>query len=73
MADVAKASFESKGYTVKISDLYAMNFDPVNDRRNFKSVKDASRFSQQVEETHAVATDGFAPEIKVLDSLTNSH
>ena len=48
MAATAKSTLEAKGYTVLISDLHAMGFDPVSDRRNFTTVKDASRLQQAV-------------------------
>jgi NAD(P)H dehydrogenase (quinone) len=46
------------------SDLHAMRFNPVSGRHNFKSVKDAEYFKQQIEEMHASEVDGFAPEIE---------
>lgn len=55
--------FKSNGDGVTVSDLYAMGFDPVSDRRNFLSVKDPTYFKQQVEELHASQTDGFSPAI----------
>ena len=58
------------GHEVRVSDLYAMNFDPVSDRRNFLGVADASRLKQQVEEEHASAANGFAPDLQAeMDSL----
>lgn len=52
------------GHAVQTSDLYAMGFDPVSDRRNFTSVKDPVFFKQQLEERHATATGGFAADIE---------
>ena len=51
------------GHEVRVSDLYAMGFGAVSDRRNFTTVADASYLKQQVEETHASQVGGFAPEI----------
>jgi NAD(P)H dehydrogenase (quinone) len=51
-------------HTVVTSDLHRMRFDPVSDRRNFVSVKDAAYLKQQMEELHATETGGFAPEIE---------
>ena len=42
-------TLESAGHQVMTSDLYAMKFDPVSDRRNFTSVKDAGYLKQHVE------------------------
>jgi len=35
------------GHEVRVSDLYEMGFDPVSDRRNFKTVADPERLDQQ--------------------------
>lgn len=59
----AKEVLEGVGHEVKISDLYAMKFDPVSDRRNFTSQKDASFFRQQTEEMYATEVNGFALDI----------
>ncbi len=63
----AVAFLEAEGCAVQVSDLYAMPFDPVSDRRNFTSVRDADFFKQQVEELHASETNGFASDI--LDEI----
>lgn len=58
-ADALRAA----GHEVRISDLYAMGFDPVSDRRNFLTTLDAARLKQQAEEKHASETGGFAPSL----------
>jgi NAD(P)H dehydrogenase (quinone) len=35
----AQDTLRAAGHAVTVSDLYAMKFDPVSDRRNFTSVK----------------------------------
>ena len=35
------------GHETVVSDLYAMGFDPVSDRRNFTTVADPERLKQQ--------------------------
>ncbi len=66
----ADRTLRESGHAVEISDLHAMRFDPVSDRRNFTSVRDAVYLKQQVEEAHASAVGGFAPEIAAeLDRL----
>jgi NAD(P)H dehydrogenase (quinone) len=58
------------GHEVKVSDLYAMGWDPVSGPHNFKSRAEPGYFKQQVEETHAAATGGFVPEIQAeIDKL----
>ncbi len=70
MTREAKIALEAVGHEVVISDLYAMNFDPVSDRRNFTSQKDPNYFKQQVEEKYASEIDGFSADIQVeIDKL----
>lgn len=64
LASVAASSLREHGHEVAVSDLYAMRFDPISDRRNFRTVKDPSRFEQQVEELHASGIDGFAADLQ---------
>ena len=54
---------EGAGHTVTVSDLHAMGFDPVSDRRNFTTVADPDYLKQQAEEQYASDHDGFAPEV----------
>lgn len=51
------------GHAVELSDLHAMRFDPVSDRRNFTSTKDGTYLKQQQEEMHAVSSGTFAPDV----------
>jgi NAD(P)H dehydrogenase (quinone) len=59
----AQETLRAAGHAVAISDLYAMKFDPVSDRRNFITVKNAEFFKQQIEEMHATEVGGFAPDV----------
>lgn len=63
MTETAERTLRRAGHEVEISDLYAMRFDPVSDRRNFVAVRDPAYLKQQVEETHAAATNGFSPDL----------
>jgi NAD(P)H dehydrogenase (quinone) len=63
MTERAVRALREAGHEVEVSDLYAMGFDPVSDRRNFTGVKDPAYLKQQVEEMHATATNGFAADI----------
>jgi NAD(P)H dehydrogenase (quinone) len=66
----AVAVLSAAGHTVEVSDLYAMHFDPVSDRRNFTTTKDASYLKQQQEELHASANAGFVAQIQAeIDKL----
>lgn len=66
----ASEALSGAGREVVVSDLYAMAFDPVSDRRNFAGVWRADRFSQQDEERHASASHGFVPALQAeMDKL----
>ena len=60
----AVTTLQAAGHAVKTSDLYAMHFDPVSDRRNFTTINDPDYFKQQLEEIHATEVGGFTPEIE---------
>ncbi len=59
-----------QGHRVIISDLHAMGFDPVSDRRNFTTTADPHRLKQQNEEALASQTNGYAAELQAeMDKL----
>jgi NAD(P)H dehydrogenase (quinone) len=60
----ASEALVAAGHEAAVSDLYAMGFDPVSDRRNFTTVADPARLRQQDEEALASARGGFAPELQ---------
>ena len=60
----AQDTLRAAGHAVVTSDLYAMKFDPVSDRRNFTTVKNPEFFKQQIEEMHATEVGGFAPDVE---------
>jgi NAD(P)H dehydrogenase (quinone) len=60
----AVAALEAAGHAVQVSDLYAQPFDPISDRRNFTTTRDAVFFKQQAEELYATEHDGFAANIE---------
>ena len=64
LTEAAVAALTDAGHEVRVSDLYAMDFDPVSDRRNFTTVGEADYLKQQVEESHASKNDGFASDIE---------
>jgi NAD(P)H dehydrogenase (quinone) len=70
MTREATAALMASGNEVIVSDLYAMKFDPVSDRRNFITVKESSRLRQQNEEAYAAEHDGFEPALQTeMDKL----
>jgi NAD(P)H dehydrogenase (quinone) len=67
----ATFALQEAGHAVKVSDLYAMAFDPISDRRNFTTVAEASFLKQQVEEEHASDVGGYVPELQAeMDKLS---
>lgn len=60
----ARETLRASGHTVSTSDLYAMKFQPVSDRRNFTTIKNPEFFKQQIEEMHATEVGGFASDIE---------
>ena len=64
LARRAEATFQAQGHTVDFADLYAEQFNPVSDRRNFSTVKDPSYLKQQTEEAYATEVGGFAPNLE---------
>lgn len=63
MFQTAVKTFTNAGHTVRVSDLYAMQFNPVSDHTNFLQLKNPSFLKQQLEELHATAVKGFSKAI----------
>ena len=56
--------FVHKGYEVKESDLYALHFDPVGNKSDFKSISNPDFFKYQLEQVHASENNLFVDELK---------
>jgi NAD(P)H dehydrogenase (quinone) len=72
LAEVARTTLEARGWTVTVSDLYAMGFDPSEGARHCRSRLDPERFDAQAEQRHA-SDNGRIPadvmaEIQRLDA-----
>lgn len=63
MLRAAHETLGAGGHEVRVSDLYAMGFDPVSDRRNFLAAANRDRLDQQDEERFAADNSGFADDI----------
>lgn len=63
MTDVAVRTFQEQGHTVQVSDLYAMNFNPLLDRHDFGSTANPDYFKPQAEQMQAVANGSFAADV----------
>ncbi len=61
--EAARQTLAEKNYELQISDLTAMDFNPVSGRDAYLKVKDPVCFKQQIEELYATETDSFAPFI----------
>jgi NAD(P)H dehydrogenase (quinone) len=57
----AREELERAGHELRTSDLYAMGFDPVGDRRDFLAAADPTFFKYQKEQLAASETRGFVP------------
>lgn len=60
----AQETLRAAGHTAVTSDLCAMKFDPVSERRNFTTVKNLDLFMQQLEQMHDTEVGGFAPDVE---------
>jgi len=66
----ARHALMEQNHQIVVSDLYAMGFDPVSDRRNFITTSDPDRLKQQDEEALASRTNGYVPELQAeMDKL----
>jgi NAD(P)H dehydrogenase (quinone) len=64
LSQKAATALAESGYDVDVSDLYAMNWNPVSNRANFSTVLNPSYLKQQAEEQHASVEVGFASEVE---------
>ncbi|HEX3849037.1 MAG TPA: NAD(P)H-dependent oxidoreductase [Steroidobacteraceae bacterium] len=63
LKDTAVDELSRRGHTVEISDLYAMNFDPVAKGGDFTSRHDPQYLVYALEQRKALASGGLAPDI----------
>jgi len=64
LKDTALAALKEKGHEVKLSDLYAMKFNPVLTASDFPERKNPEFFNAFLEAIRASKTGAFAPDIK---------
>lgn len=66
----AVAYFQSHGAEVKVSDLYAMGFNPVGDKHDFTQLQNPDFFKYQMEQVHAHQNNLFMSDVKTeMDKL----
>ncbi len=63
MKDAAVKHFEAEGWQVQVSDLYAMNFNPVASPADFGSRKNPDYLVYALEQRNAYQTQTLAPDI----------
>jgi NAD(P)H dehydrogenase (quinone) len=63
LSSVARQALEAHGATVSVSDLYAMNFDPLERASHYHDQLDAARFDVQAEQRHASANKSVPTEV----------
>lgn len=64
LKDAAVASLTGQGHTVEVSDLYAMNFNPVASATDFASRQQPDYLVYALEQRHAQAAATLAPDIQ---------
>ncbi|MGB9927297.1 MAG: NAD(P)H-dependent oxidoreductase [Methanosarcina sp.] len=64
LRDTALTALKEKGHEVKLSDLYAMEFDPILKVSDFPERKNPDFFNPFFEAIKASKTGAFAPDIK---------
>jgi NAD(P)H dehydrogenase (quinone) len=66
----AVSFFQSQGADVKVSDLYAMGFNPVGDKHDFLQLENPDFFKYQMEQVHAYQNNLFEGSLKTeMDKL----
>ena len=63
MRDVVRDHFQSQGCSVTVSDLYAMEFNPIASARDFGGRKNEDYLVYSLEQRHGCATQTIAPDI----------
>ena len=70
LKNTAANYFLANGHKVKESDLYALNFNPVGDKSDFKSLTNTDFFKYQIEQINAVQNNLFEDDLKTeMDKL----
>ena len=63
LVGAGKAALEDAGWTVSVSDLYAMNFDPCERAAHYSDRVAPGRFDPQAEQRHASEVGSLPPDI----------
>ena len=70
LRNAALETLAAEGHSVSISDLYALNFDPVAGPQDILSRENEAVFNLGLEQMHASQNNGFVPDLKAeIDKL----
>src|ERR1700752_3134647 len=64
LRDASRDLLGAQGWDIAESDLYAMSFQPVVSRSDFKTSRDAGYLNVSIEQRHALKHGGFAPDVQ---------
>lgn len=64
LVDLGKSAFEKAGHSVRISDLYAQGFDPVEKAAHFRDRSETAVFSPLAEQRHAFKNRTLPEEVQ---------
>lgn len=64
MCSAAVEELRGQGHEVRVSDLYAIGFNPIASAADFKNRKKADYLVYALEQRHAYETDSLAPDIQ---------
>jgi NAD(P)H dehydrogenase (quinone) len=73
LKDVAVEHFSKNGDEVVLKDLYAMNFNPVGDQRDFQNISNNEYFNYMKEQMNAHINNSFSEDLKAeMDALVTA-
>ncbi|TQV68207.1 NAD(P)H-dependent oxidoreductase [Denitrobaculum tricleocarpae] len=64
LASLARRTFEERGWSVTVSDLYAMGFDPSERAAFYRNLQNSERFDTQSEQRHAAMNGTIPAEVQ---------
>ena len=64
LLNYSKTRLTDAGNECEVSDLYAMNFNPVASKSDFKTRRDSTRLQYDREQKQAVRNNSFADDIQ---------
>ena len=65
LKNLAVEELQQQGHDVEVSDLYAMNFNPVASREDFLELDNSEYFNYALEQRSAFKQQKLAPDIQI--------